>query len=122
MSRSFGARSLTTRPPIETVPALTSSRPAIMRSAVDLPHPDGPTNTISSWSSMCRLRFSMTETSPYRLATPVNVTSAMVCLEYRNTLPRPAPLDTFADSRQHISFTICQLLGPLDEEGPARPE
>src|ERR1700726_1317020 len=35
-------------------PAVTSSSPAIIRSAVVLPHPDGPTRTSSSPSSTCR--------------------------------------------------------------------
>src|SRR5580704_7057443 len=43
MSRSFGATPLTTLDPILITPALISSRPAIMRSKVDFPHPDGPT-------------------------------------------------------------------------------
>ncbi len=42
MSRSFGVRSLTTRPPIEIVPSEISSSPATMRSAVVFPQPDGP--------------------------------------------------------------------------------
>ena len=41
MSRSFGATPFTTRAPIEMVPAEISSRPAIMRSSVDLPQPEG---------------------------------------------------------------------------------
>ena len=48
MSRSFGGRSLTTRSPIEIVPAVISSSPAMDRSAVDLPQPDGPTRTMNS--------------------------------------------------------------------------
>ncbi len=42
MSRSFGVRWFTTRPPIEIVPSVIVSRPATMRSAVVFPHPDGP--------------------------------------------------------------------------------
>jgi hypothetical protein len=38
MSRSFGGRSFTTRSPIEIVPPVISSSPAIDRSAVDFPH------------------------------------------------------------------------------------
>ena len=48
MSRSLGGRSLTTRSPIVIVPELISSSPAIERSAVDLPQPDGPTSTMNS--------------------------------------------------------------------------
>src|SRR5581483_11133178 len=53
-SRSFGASSVTSRPPIITAPAVTSSSPASMRSAVVLPEPDGPTRTMNSPSSICR--------------------------------------------------------------------
>src|SRR3954451_14543485 len=48
MSRSFGVTSFTTRSPIRTRPSLMSSSPAAMRSAVVLPHPDGPTRTMNS--------------------------------------------------------------------------
>src|SRR5882757_6358567 len=54
MSRSFGAMSLTTRPPISIVPALGLSSPATMLSSVDLPQPDGPTSTVNSPLSMSR--------------------------------------------------------------------
>src|SRR3954470_6428020 len=103
MSRSFGARSLTTRPPIEIVPALTSSRPAIIRSAVDLPHPDGPTSTISSWSLTSRLRCSMTETSPYRFATSVKVTPDMgeIVAEAGRPLAFILIDDSFAQAAAH---------------------
>ena len=65
MSRSLGGTSLTTRPPIEMVPPVISSRPAIMRSAVDLPQPEGPTRTMNSWSRISRLKSSMTVSVPY---------------------------------------------------------
>jgi len=48
MSRSLGGTLLTTRPPIAISPRLISSRPAIIRSNVDLPQPDGPTSTTNS--------------------------------------------------------------------------
>ncbi len=56
MSRSLGGRSLTTRPPMVTVPLVIGSSPAIIRSAVVLPHPEGPTNTMNSPSAMSRSR------------------------------------------------------------------
>ena len=52
MSRSFGAMSFTTRPPMRTMPSLISSSPATIRRAVDLPEPDGPTSTMNSPSSI----------------------------------------------------------------------
>src|SRR6185436_892725 len=47
-SRSFGGTWLTTRSPMRISPAVMFSRPAIMRSKVDLPQPDGPTRTTNS--------------------------------------------------------------------------
>ena len=54
--RSRGSRSLTTRPSMRISPAVGSSKPAIMRSVVVLPQPDGPTNTTNSPSSMVKLK------------------------------------------------------------------
>ena len=52
MSRSFGGTLLTTRSPMRISPPVMFSRPAIMRSSVDLPQPEGPTSTTNSPSSM----------------------------------------------------------------------
>src|SRR4028118_2084020 len=54
MSRSRGGMSFTTAPPMETSPDDISSSPAIIRSVVDLPQPEGPTSTTNSWSAMSR--------------------------------------------------------------------
>src|SRR5271165_1138909 len=51
MSRSFGVSSLTTFPPIRSVPLVMSSSPATIRNAVVFPHPDGPTSTMNSPSA-----------------------------------------------------------------------
>ena len=48
MSRSFGGRLLTTRSPMLISPEVMFSSPAIIRSKVDLPQPDGPTSTTNS--------------------------------------------------------------------------
>ena len=52
MLRSLGSTSFTTLPPIAISPAVIVSRPAIMRSSVDLPQPEGPTITMNSPSAM----------------------------------------------------------------------
>jgi hypothetical protein len=52
MSRSLGSSALTMRSPIFNSPPLIVSSPAIIRKAVDLPHPDGPTSTRNSPSSI----------------------------------------------------------------------
>src|SRR6266542_6133766 len=77
MSRSFGVRSLTTRPPIVIVPSEISSSPAAMRSAVVLPQPDGPTSTRNSpsWISRERLCTAWKPLS-YTLSTSLKTTSA----------------------------------------------
>src|SRR3984893_15511333 len=77
MSRSRGGTSLTTSPPIQISPSLISSRPAIMRSVVDFPQPDGPTSTTNSRSLMSRLMSLTATTGPYALCTLVRTTSAI---------------------------------------------
>ena len=62
--RSDGSKSVTSSPPISTWPALGSSSPEIVRSSVDLPHPDGPTKTTNSPSLTSRLTFLITSTAP----------------------------------------------------------
>src|ERR1700694_4347407 len=56
MSRSLAATLLTTRSPIRISPSLIASSPASMRSAVDLPQPDGPTRTMNSLSLISTLK------------------------------------------------------------------
>src|SRR3954467_8598377 len=81
MSRSFGARSLTTSPPMSISPSEMSSRPAIMRSAVDFPHPDGPTRIMNSPSLMSRLMcLTASKPSSYRFVTVGDSISAQVAL------------------------------------------
>ncbi len=64
MSRSFDSTSLTTLPSIAMVPSLISSRPASMRSRVDLPQPEGPTRTMNSPSSISKSMPWMTFVAP----------------------------------------------------------
>src|ERR1700742_4264923 len=75
MSRSRAETSLTTRSPIWIVPDVGVSRPAIMRSAVVLPHPEDPTRIMNSPSAISSDR-SSTATAPpaNRLVTPSRVT------------------------------------------------
>src|SRR5580765_5438462 len=64
MSRARGARCVTSRPPIEIVPAVVSSSPAISLSSVDLPHPEGPTRTMNSPSCTVSETSSIAQTPP----------------------------------------------------------
>ena len=61
---------LTGCPAIEMAPLVTSSRPAMTRSRVDLPHPDGPTKTTSSPSPISRSIPLRTSVVPKALVTP----------------------------------------------------
>src|SRR5262245_29896409 len=59
-------------------PEEISSRPAIMRSVVVLPQPEGPTRTTNSRSRMCRFTsFTAWTLRSYHLLMPVRTTSAI---------------------------------------------
>src|SRR6476646_2431686 len=55
MSRSRGEWSVTSSSPTMTRPLDTCSSPAMHRSSVVFPHPDGPTSTMNSPSAISRL-------------------------------------------------------------------
>src|SRR4051812_14475102 len=69
-------------PPIEIVPEVIGSRPQIMRSRVDLPQPEGPTNTMNSPCSMARSTPWITATLPNDLATPESSIAAIDILSH----------------------------------------
>ena len=69
MSRCLGGTWLTTRSPMAISPPEMFSSPAIMRSSVDLPQPDGPTSTVNELSGMSMLTPCSTSTSPKRFLT-----------------------------------------------------
>src|SRR4051794_27930216 len=64
-------------------PSVGASRPAIRRSSVDLPQPDGPTKTMNSPSAMSRSRPRNTSVRPKTLRTPRNWSSATTGLRAR---------------------------------------
>src|SRR6266516_2242600 len=75
--RALGGRSLTTCPPIRTSPAVGRSSPAIIRSSVVLPDPDGPSSTRYSPSSVRRSIPSTAGVSVKTLRTSLVSTTAM---------------------------------------------
>src|SRR2546423_6478383 len=78
MSRSLGAIWLTTVSPIRSSPSVMSSSPAIIRRAVDLPQPEGPTRITNSPSATSRLMFlTASKPSEKRLLTPLRTISAI---------------------------------------------
>src|SRR6476660_5447389 len=83
MSRSIGARSLTTVSSIRTRPEVMLSSPATMRNVVVLPQPEGPTSTTNSLSRMSRFTSLTACTSSYFLFRLRIVTCAMYLSLYR---------------------------------------
>src|SRR5215831_13155946 len=68
--RFAAARLETSLPSMMMRPAVTSSSPAMRRSSVDFPHPDGPTKTTNEPSSMSRSTPWMTTVLANVLRTP----------------------------------------------------
>ena len=64
MSLARGCTDVTSSSPMKILPSVTCSRPAIIRSNVDFPHPDGPTSTMNSPSGISRLTAS-TAVTPF---------------------------------------------------------
>src|SRR5262245_50552685 len=71
-------------------PPVASSRPAISRSSVDLPQPDGPTKTTNSPSSISRSTEGMIVTSPNDFFTPFRTILPLMPMppDYRSSFDR----------------------------------
>src|SRR5947208_3182601 len=76
MSRSLGGTSFTRRSPMKISPAVASSSPAMRRSAVVFPQPDGPTRTVNCLSGISRVSSFTAVTAPNFLVTPASCTLA----------------------------------------------
>src|SRR6267154_2716506 len=76
--RSPGAASVISLPSIEMVPEVVSSKPAIRRSRVDLPQPEGPTKTMNSPSLISKSAPGMMTCSPKALRTLLRVIVPML--------------------------------------------
>src|SRR5438874_34088 len=70
--RSPGGSPSIRRPSSHTSPESALSRPAMMRSKVDLPDPDGPRNAMNSRASSVRLTSSSTGVAPKLFRTPLS--------------------------------------------------
>src|SRR5205085_6929603 len=118
MSRSLGWTLLTTRSPIEMVPEVMFSRPASMRSKVDLPQPEGPTSTTNSPSSIGIDTPCSTSKLPNDLRTSRIWTDDIQSLPSiaRRYLRSPSPLVLVQDARDHaacsgqILSAVCGVL------------
>ena len=85
-----GSISFTRRPSMKISPAVGSSRPAIMRRVVVLPHPEGPTRTRNSSASMERSRsFTASMSRPNTFLSPLS--SICATIVYLLTIPKLNP-------------------------------
>src|ERR1044071_2400431 len=76
-ARLAGGALVMSSPSISTLPELTVSSPAMMRSSVDLPQPEGPTKTTNSPSAILRSTAWITAMPPKDFRMPRSVSSAM---------------------------------------------
>src|SRR6266568_2506677 len=74
--RRDGGSQVTSRPAIVTVPESGVSSPAMIRSVVDFPHPEGPSSTAKRPGSAVKLTPSTAGSAPQALRISVNRTSA----------------------------------------------
>ena len=109
MSRARGGRSLTTVSPIAISPSVIDSRPAIMRSRVDLPQPDGPTSTTNSPSRTSRSIPWITGTLPKTFCTlRIAMPAIRSSLEHRVLWAVGAP--QFGPGQSYVNGLGSQVL------------
>src|SRR5262245_10402886 len=107
MPRLDGSTSFMRSPPISRSPEVIGSSPAIMRSSVDFPQPDGPTKTTNSLRLMSRSTPLITSREPNDLRTPLSFTLLMPSVLFH--------------SAQH-AFDEAALQQEEDDEGWQRGE
>src|ERR671918_1946702 len=106
--RARGGRPLTTLPPISTSPAVASSSPAIVRSSVVLPQPEGPSRTRYSPSPVPRSTPSTAATSPWRkcFLSPRTSTASAIrgAVPSRLSAADQTPLAPFLEDRHDLAL------------------
>src|ERR671933_1286010 len=122
MSRSIGCSRLTTSPSIAISPFETSSRPAVIRSTVVLPEPEGPTKTRNSPSPIVRSSLSTATVPPGKtFVTSLKASSAtarnQVAVPERASLRRP-PLRLEVDVNDPEPACVAVLPLEVVEQRP----
>src|ERR1700716_829532 len=102
--RLAGGTSTTLRPSIRICPPVTSSRPAIRRSSVVLPQPEGPTKTTKEPFSISRFASLMMLTGPNDLRTLWSVIWPMM----------PSPFADLLDGAERQSADELPLAEPSE--------
>src|SRR5262245_63145144 len=101
----------TSSPPIEIVPAVGCSNPAIQRSVVVLPHPDGPSSTTISPAAMRKLT-SSTAGRPTRNCLRRCETISSADIQYFRSLPVPVDLVPLLDPLAVERLEFLELRHP----------
>src|SRR5215471_15595020 len=118
MSRARGGKSVTSRSPIEIVPVVASSRPAIIRRRVDLPQPDGPTRTRNSPLPIVSDTPSTATTPPEKtlltLSRTISATETIV-----ESIPHPP---TESNGIDHFRFGLYSRLHHGRHRSPAEDD
>src|SRR5512133_2800837 len=91
--RLAAGQDVTSSPAISIFPALASSSPAMMRSVVDFPQPDGPSSAANDPASTLKLMSCRMCVSPHVLLRPLTLTAFKTVL-----------LSTGADSQAPIEL------------------
>src|SRR5918998_1050657 len=117
MSRSRGPSSLTRSPPMISSPSEISSRPAIIRSAVDFPQPDGPTRIMNSPSPISRSTcLTASVPSGWRFVILLSVISAITTSPLHRAGGEPGDYSLLEQEHEHDQRNRdhdgCRRLGP----------
>src|SRR3990172_755980 len=111
--RSRGGRWFTTCPPMRISPSVGGSNPAIMRSKVVLPQPEGPKRTRNSPSLVDRSTPSTAQTSPKHFFRPWTSTVAIKpSALFQPVFPRNRPRRR--DGDRAAADSIPLFLNPVD--------
>src|ERR1700730_13680926 len=95
-------------PPIWISPELKSSSPAIIRSKVDLPQPEGPTNTVKDPSSTVRSMPWITSRD-WKLLWTFFSSSLAICFDSRNNQPIAGLQGVLVAEQDHVTVPFGNL-------------
>lgn len=119
MPRRWGGVWSSARPSSSTVPAAGRSNPAMARSSVVLPAPDGPTSAVREPASSRRSRPSITGAPPGATASPRH-SSAAIGAPPASSAP-PAPVPGLRAARAVAGRSHAGRADPARRTHPARP-
>src|SRR6516162_4256681 len=117
MRRCAGGSPVTSMPPSRMRPPVTCSRPAIKRSVVDLPQPDGPSSTSNEAAAASKLTSSTAHVAPHALLTFGTDTSiaAFAQAEFRQHFPADGEVEHEPEDIWRTTVECCR--GAMQKAG-----